>query len=279
MMRVLSVLAVLMACPALATDLENIAYGEAAEQRMDVYVPADVHDAPVILMVHGGAWRFGDKDSRGVVKNKIARWVPHGFIIISANYRMLPAVGPLEQAFDVARALAFAQSQAVSWGGDPRRFILMGHSAGAHLVSLLSADPSLATRFGAQRWLGTISLDSGALDVPAIMQASHARLYDKAFGADPAFWNSTSPLHVLTADALPLLAVCSGIRKDRPCRQAQAYADRATSKGVRAEVLQQALNHAEINNHLGLPGPYTDRVERFMASLDPAVAEHFRAQR
>ena len=62
-----------------------------------------------------------------------------GIIFVSVDYRMLPQQDALAQADDVARALAFAQSRARSWGGDPGKFILMGHSAGAHLVALLAA--------------------------------------------------------------------------------------------------------------------------------------------
>lgn len=73
----------------------------------------------MIFMVHGGAWMIGDKGNKGVVDNKVKRWAPQGFVFISANYRLCPAADPLKQARDVARALAFAQSQAGSFGADP----------------------------------------------------------------------------------------------------------------------------------------------------------------
>src|SRR5688572_15160874 len=68
----------------------DVAYGDDVRQRMDVYMPLQPKDAPVIVMVHGGAWRLGDKSDVLVVENKVARWVPNGFIFISINYRMLP---------------------------------------------------------------------------------------------------------------------------------------------------------------------------------------------
>ena len=76
----------------------------------------------------------------------MTRWVPKGFIFISTNYRMLPKTAPMEQIRDVASALAFAQGKASSWGGDPAGFIIMGHSAGAHLAALLAASPAMASR-------------------------------------------------------------------------------------------------------------------------------------
>ena len=264
--------AAVAALPPGAQVLRDIAYGSDPAQRYDVYLPANAKNAPVIFMVHGGGWRMGDKRHDKVVDNKIGRWLPKGFVLVSANYRMLPAQDALAQADDVARAIAHAQKHASDWGGDARRFVLMGHSAGAHLVALVSADPGRYARLGATPALGTVSLDSGAIDVLAKMQGRHMRLYDDAFGADPARWRLASPTQSLTRAAPPLLAVCSTERRDLPCNEAKNYLARARSLGVRAELLPQALGHGEINDRLGLPGAYTATVERFLASLDDGIA-------
>lgn len=261
------------ALPSGVRVLRDVAYGPRARQRMDVYLPArKVTGAPVILMVHGGAWRLGDKGMRSVVDNKVARWVSRGFILISTNYTLLPEANPEEQAQDVAQALALAQGRAAEWGGDPERFILMGHSAGAHLVALLTASPAMAQTQGAHPWLGTVSLDTAAFDVPQLMSGRHLPLYDRAFGQDPAFWRRVSPLHQLHAAAYPLLAVCSTRRADA-CPQAHGYESKAALLGARAAVLEQDLSHRGINQDLGLDGPYTEAVEAFMGSLDPAVQQ------
>ena len=246
--------------------LGDVRYGADRRQAMDVYLPKQARNAPMILMVHGGGWRNGNKAMRSVTANKLARWVQRGFVFISVNYRMLPEADPLRQAEDVARALAFAQSRAGSWGGDPAKFVLMGHSAGAHLVALLSADPSKALALGAKPWLGTVALDSAAFDVAAIMAARHLPLYDRAFGKDEASWRRASPLHMLTSSATPLLGVCSTRRREA-CPQAEGYAAKAKHLGVRAEVLPQDLSHRQINDELGLPGAYTEAVESFLVSL------------
>jgi acetyl esterase/lipase len=119
--------------PAGTRLVPDIAYGPDPAQRFDVYVstqpPARPSPAPVIFFVHGGAWAFGDKAHRQVIAPKVGHWVEQGYVVISIDYRLLPT--PVaQQAEDVAAALALAQSQASSWGGDPARFILMGHSAG-----------------------------------------------------------------------------------------------------------------------------------------------------
>jgi acetyl esterase/lipase len=221
-------------------------------------------------MVHGGAWRLGDKGASAVVENKVARWVPRGFIFISANYRLLPETAPVEQAQDIAGALATAQGKAASWGGDPAKFIVMGHSAGAHLVALLAASPAKASNLGVRPWLGTVLLDSAALDVVRIMETRHFRFYDRAFGGDPAYWRAASPFHALSESAAPFLAVCSSRRSDS-CPQASGFVAKAKSLNVRASVLEQDLSHKDINQRLGAEGRYTDAVESFMGALDESV--------
>ncbi|MBK9143061.1 MAG: alpha/beta hydrolase [Candidatus Melainabacteria bacterium] len=252
--------------PSDITVKRDLAYGKDPAQRIDVYIPQGAKNAPVIFMVHGGAWMIGDKGNKGVVDNKVKRWGPQGFVFISANYRLFPAADPLEQARDVARALAFAQSRATSFGASPDSFILMGHSAGAHLVSLISADRSLATNEGARAWLGTISLDSAAMDVVSRMKEPHQGFFDKAFGSDPEYWKSTSPLYRLSVAPPPMLLVCSS-RRQNSCQQARDFAARAGELGGRVQVLTQPLSHGQINNNLGAPSDYTDEVERFIKSL------------
>jgi arylformamidase len=210
-----------------------------------------------------------------VVQNKVSRWVSRGFIVISVNYRLLPDVDPLEQAWDVGQALSTAQGKAASWGGDRHKFILMGHSAGAHLVALINASPVLATGLGATPWLGTVSLDSAALNVVSTMEGTHLRLYDRAFGMDPGFWQVASPWHQMSKASAPLLVVCSSRRADS-CPQGEQYRDKAATLGTRVGVLAQDLSHGDINSTLGEPGPYTRAVEQFMGSLDPDVARRLK---
>lgn len=257
------------ALPAGATVKKDIAYGSHPRQRLDVYLPArqaSAAPAPVILLVHGGAWRLGDKAMRRVVANKVKHWLPQGVILVSVNYRLLPDANPLQQADDVAHALAKTQALAGEWAADPQRVVLMGHSAGAHLVALLNAAPDRGIRYGAQPWRGAIALDSAAMNVVQVMQARHPRFYDQAFGKDKAFWEAASPTLQLTAGAPPLLAVCSS-RRDDSCAQANGLKARADTLGVRVQVLPQDLSHSRINENLGLPGDYTGAVDAFLAPL------------
>ncbi|MBS0349432.1 MAG: alpha/beta hydrolase [Proteobacteria bacterium] len=261
--------------PAGARKLADVAYGADPAQTMDVYIPADAHGAPVILMVHGGAWAIGDKAMERVVDAKVARWVTRGIVFISINYRMLPQAAVDVQLRDVARALAMAQQKAAAWGGDPQRFVLMGHSAGAHLAALLAVSPTARFTPSPLPVLGTVALDSAAMDVEAIMNQRHLRLYDRPFGTDPAYWRALSPYHALTPGAAPLLAVCSTRREDS-CDQARRLAARADGLGMQVQVLGEDLSHGDINSQLGLDNAYTGAVERFMAGLHPDLASRLR---
>ncbi|HSN05508.1 MAG TPA: alpha/beta hydrolase, partial [Nitrospira sp.] len=208
--------------PAGARFEHDLSYGTDPQQRLDAYIPAQAKAAPILFMVHGGAWMLGDKGASNFVSNKVARWMPKGYILVSTNYRMSKHPNPLEQADDVARALAFVQAKAPSWGGDPTKVLLLGHSAGAHLVSLVTADSRIVTSQGGAPWLGTISLDSAAFDVVEIMQGKHHGFYDRVFGKNRVFWTDTSPYHRLTTAPAPMLAVCS-TKRDDACPQASAF--------------------------------------------------------
>ena len=247
--------------------IPDIPYGPDPAQRFDVYVPLQARDAaapaPVVFFVHGGGWAHGDKTNTRVVEPKIAHWVERGYVVISANYRMLPT--PVaQQADDVAAAIAFAQSQAGLWGGDGRRFVLAGHSAGAHLVALIAAGARTATK--PQPWRGAILLDSAAFDVTTLMTHRHFGLYDHAFGSDRGYWAAMSPIVQLARPTAPVLAVCSS-RRQESCGQADRFAAKANGLGGKVRVLREDLTHMEINATLGDESDYTAQVDAFLASV------------
>jgi arylformamidase len=258
-----------VAVPTGGTAIRNVAYGADPAQRFDLYLPANPSRAPVVFYLHGGGWANGDKTNPGLA-NKLVYWLPKGYAVISSNYRMVPVSMPLEQARDVARGVALAQRRAGEWKLDPARVVLMGHSAGAHLVALLGANPRLLAEAGARPPLGVVSLDSGALDVPALMgQRRVPKLYHDAFGADPAYWRSVSPQQQLGHDGVPMLLVCASERDfpTSPCEEARKLARRAEALRVPMQVQPEPLNHGEINKDLGLPSDYTGRVSAWIDQL------------
>ncbi len=254
--------------PAGTKIYKDIPYGKDPLQTFDVYTSANAQDAPIIMMVHGGGWKRGDKGGGGMVTAKVNYWQPKGFIYISMNYRLFPEVDIPTQAADVATAIALVQQKASTWGGDGSRLIMMGHSAGAHLVSYLSSDPALAEKYGAEPWSGTVSLDSAMLD--AVEQMGNAqykflnqKIYVPVLGDDPEYWKLVSPYHHLSKDSIPLFIVCSNTRKDS-CPQAYAYAKKAKSLGGQSAVHEEHMSHGQILANLGKPGSYTQSVDAFI---------------
>jgi len=67
----------------------------------------------------------------------------------------------------------------------------------------LAASPSIVLDLGVKPWLGTLFIDSAALDIPKLMKAKHHLLYDDAFGNDGIYWKSVSPFHLLKNDQGP----------------------------------------------------------------------------
>ncbi|MHC0054017.1 alpha/beta hydrolase [Actibacterium sp. D379-3] len=252
-----------------AEVLRDLRYGPDAAQALDVYLPgAKPANAPAIVMVHGGAWTTGDKANRAVWDAKQAYWGARGYILIAVNYRMLPAAAPQTQARDIAAALRFVQKGLPGWGGDPGRLLLMGHSAGGHLVALVSTDAALRSQAGLAPWRGTVVLDSAALDVVGQMTRPRVPRYMKtAFGSDPAAWPAVSPMARIAGPTGPFLLICS-TRRRLSCDEAQRFAVRVRDAGGQAHLVPLDLSHREVNTTLGTPGaPATVAVDRYLKGL------------
>ena len=252
--------------------LSDIPYGKDVDQTLDVYIPTGAKGAPVIFMVHGGAWSGGDKAIKAEVENKVAHWVTRGFIFISTNYRTLPKVEPVEQTKDVEAALLFSQESVREWGGSPEKFILMGHSSGAHLVSLVSSNYNTIMGNGIIPWLGTISLDISGYDiVKKITGPNPSEFYKEKFGESPNYWEKASPFYPLTDKIPAFLAICS-LRSDDACTQAQSFIEKAKNLGTYVKLLPINLSHGKINSELGKDSCYTKNVDDFLKKLSPSIA-------
>lgn len=242
----------------------DLAYGADPAQALDLYRPVGAGPHPLIVFVHGGGWRRGDKAMPRLVQNKVRHWLPRGWAFASLNYRMLPEADVLAQAGDVAQALAFLQQQATALRLDAGRIVLIGHSAGAHLAALLVADVAFGAPHGLQDWRATVVIDTAALDMLAVMQRPHFGFYDPVFGSDPAFWRAASPTHRLRGPPrTPVLLVCSA-RRDDSQAAAQDFVARVRRSGGHAALLAVDLGHLEINEALGRDPAYTTAVDAFL---------------
>src|SRR5437764_5584744 len=108
----------------------DIPYAEPADprQKVDIYAPEGAKNLPVVFWIHGGGWQTGDKTD---VQVKPQAFTDRGFVFVSTNYRLLPAVDMGTIVRDVAGAVGWAHAHVAERGGDPKRLFIMGHSAGA----------------------------------------------------------------------------------------------------------------------------------------------------
>lgn len=240
---------------------ETISYGSDALQNLDVWRAKDAKGpAPLVVFVHGGGWKRGSKDN-ATGQYKPVHYPGEGYAFASINYRLVPAATVEQQAADVASAVKALVDRAGALGIDRRRIVLMGHSAGAHLVALVGTDETYlrAAGLGFADVAGVIPIDGAAYDVPAqmadgpqIMQAT----YKQAFGSDPARQKSLSPTLRAEAPNAPQFLLLHVQRPDG-VRQAEAFGKALTAGGSAVEFgsfpgdgLQ---GHAEINRRLGDP--------------------------
>lgn len=119
----------------------GLSYGHQARQKLDVYVPARRtqrgDDTPVVVFFYGGSWQNGERDEYRFVGEALAS---RGFLVVIPDYRTYPSVVFPTFVEDAARAVRWARDHAKAYGGDANRLILMGHSAGAQMVTLLATD-------------------------------------------------------------------------------------------------------------------------------------------
>lgn len=160
--------------PASATKVEivetlNVPYASVAGVdpnllALDIHAPKDAKTAPVVMYVHGGYWKAGDKAQKGHLPEFFCQ---RGHVFVSVNYRLAPAVKHPVLIQDVARAVAWVHEHIAEHGGDAAQLFLTGHSAGAQLVALLGTDAKRLGEHGKPLSIlrGVIPLDSAAMDL------------------------------------------------------------------------------------------------------------------
>lgn len=119
----------------------DLAYGDDERHRLDVHTSGAESGAPVLVFVHGGGFVGGDKHVPGApMYDHIGAWaVRNGWVGVTITYRLAPAFTWPSGAQDVAAAVAWVRDNIASYGGDPARIVVAGHSAGCvHVASFLA---------------------------------------------------------------------------------------------------------------------------------------------
>ncbi len=248
--------------------------GRADSPALDVYSFEGAEDAPVMVYVHGGAWVTGDKSR---VHRKDDFFLQQGYVFISVNYTLVPETSVEGQLEEIDAALGYIVANVARAGGDPNNISLMGHSAGAHLVSMTALRPlanarALMARGGLR---AVISNDTRAYNIPRLAALRGGRLppaYARPFGTTPARWAALSPQSYagdVSWQTPPFLLAYSG--QGNPELRAsftQDFAAELRRAGARVTVFDgRAYSHEAINKEIGVSAGITGAVERFLAGI------------
>ncbi len=177
--------------------LRDEPFGEGKRRRLDVYVPAAGADqAPVLVFFYGGSWQSGTKDDYAFVGQALAA---QGFVTVVPDYRLYPEARFPAFLEDGAQAVAWVRSNIAAYGGDPRRIVLAGHSAGAYNAVMLGLDTRYLRAAGVDpRVIRAVAGLSGPYDFLPFDQETSIRV----FGAAPDK-AATQPVNVVSAHAPP----------------------------------------------------------------------------
>lgn len=216
---------------------------------------------PVVVYVHGGAWAIGDKENS--MTNKTNLFSSLGYLLVSVNYRLSPSTAstdpnrikfPIHNE-DVADAVKWIYDNIATFGGDKTKIVLLGHSAGAHLVSLTGTSDRFLPAKGIplNTLKGVASIDTEGYHVADQVKAGN-ETYINAFGTNSTDLVNASPiLQLVTGKTYPRFFVA---KRGSAARIALAddFIAKLQSVGVSvSQVTGNQYDHEGINDAIGAP--------------------------
>lgn len=223
---------------------------------LDVYWHRGGTGRPVMVYVHGGSWRSGDKTA---VHRKPAVFTRRGYVFVSVNYRLSPRYKHPAHRNDVVAALDWVVKNANRFGGDTHRIFVMGHSSGAHIAAMA------AIKIGNNRIKAVVSLDSPIFDLPAAVKMRGGLTRDQrpAFGKAPKDWIDASPALHISNSTPPFLLFHTGNRVF--AAQSKGFAKRLSKAGVGMEIHFTRDGHMTLDSGIGRRNDVeTTRIFRFL---------------
>ncbi len=223
--------------------------------QLDVYTPGTPGPLPVLVFIHGGSWRFGDKK---MVGDKPEAFTAAGYVFVSINYRLSPEVQHPAHAQDCGKAVAWVYKNIAQYGGDPKRIYVMGHSSGAHLAALISTDETYLKEGGCDLSAirATIVLDGGGYNIPEMVNSGELFAkgrYEKAFGKSKETWLNASPVtHVAKGKKIPPFLLVHAGERVASQMQSDGLAAALTKAGFTARQFDAPdKNHITLNSDIG----------------------------
>ena len=218
----------------------DLAYGEDAKQRLDLYLPeGEVADAPIFLFLHGGGFREGDRAHYGAVAEP---FIKAGVITAVASYRLTGSGAHYPaQSNDVKSAVKWLYDNAGEHGGNPAALYVGGHSAGAILSADIGVDRGWLEEMGMPKGIlkGIIPI-SGPYDVRERGRPGEVYTY----APTPELREQASPiLHV--NDPVPIALVAVG-SEEKYQETSTAFTEALQAAGVDARyLLLDGQDHAD----------------------------------
>ena len=184
-------------------------YGDHERNRLDVHTSGEEggagdSGAPVFVFVHGGGFVGGDKHVPGMpMYDHVGAWaVRNGWIGVTITYRLAPEHTWPAGAQDVAQAVRWVRDNIGSYGGDPSRIFVAGHSAGSvHVASYIAGQANTGQHSGTLDGIRGAGLLSGLYLIPD--GADRGELEVIYFGDRPSA--EVSALPGLLATDIPLV--------------------------------------------------------------------------
>lgn len=248
------------AAPAVELRTEReIAYVEDGheQQKLDVYAPTEGQNRPVLVFIHGGGWRRGEKTLPPV---KIRAYAEQGLVTVSIAYRFFSEVTVKQMMGDVAKAIRWVRKHAKDYGGDPDRLFVMGHSAGAHLAALVCTDDRYLKVEGVPlaSIRGCIPIDVSVYDIPKRMAMTGSvgtGNFRELFGETTETQADLSPVaHVAKDKNIPAFLILHVADRPETKEQSHHFADALRAAGVEATVVAgEGKTHGTINSDLWMP--------------------------
>jgi len=270
-----SALALSRAVAATGPCVLDVAYGDDYWQKLDIYLPpgpsADRgRGLPVFVCIHGGGWTHGYKEWMGFMAPPL---VSLPAVFVSISYRLAPAVRYPAPLDDCLAALAWIHANIARHGGDPGRIVVGGHSAGAHLASLVALRRDLYGPHGLPADVVKACFPfSGVYD----FTDEGAAATGSALLGDGAMRREASPLFHVAGNRTPF--VVTWAENERPYILSTSAAFASALKREPGRLVQHVFplfDHFWINLDMQRPESTWVRTARAWMAGDPATAPAF----